>query len=176
MQRVPPDVLVSNPRVYEVTITTTFVVPRHGKDVSALGVWHALPTARPWDGLDRTLGASQITYQPGSGRIQHLSTNESQNVFWDVREGLTPGKKLEFASRFRVRSADRIYDYRRLTARWSDYHHDLDERPHRGDRELDAIVDDIKKRHPPAESALESAGGSPRTSTTMPRCLTTPGT
>jgi len=154
-QRLPPDILVSNPRVYEVTITTTFVVPRQSREVSVLGVWHALPTARPWDGLDRTLGASQVTFQPSSGRIQHLSTNESQNVFWEVRDGLTPGKTLEFVSRFPVRSADRAYDNRRSTAKWSDYHHNIDEPQHRGDCELDAIVDNIKKRYPPAETALE---------------------
>src|SRR5271157_4362329 len=86
-QRLPPDVVVSNPQLYEVTITTKFVVPENGKTRSGLGVWHALPNARPWDGLDRTLGASAITYQPDRGRIQHLSTNESQNVFWELREG-----------------------------------------------------------------------------------------
>ena len=64
-QRLPPDVVVSNPQVYEVTITTKFVVPRNGTKLSGLGVWHALPTARPWDGLDRTLGASEITLRTG---------------------------------------------------------------------------------------------------------------
>ena len=64
-QRLPPDVVVSNPRVYEVTITTKFVVPKNGKTLSGLGVWHALPNARPWDGLDRTLGASAITLRAG---------------------------------------------------------------------------------------------------------------
>jgi transglutaminase-like putative cysteine protease len=154
-QRLAPDVVVSNPQVYEVTITTKLVVPQNGKRLSGLGVWHALPNSRPWDGLDRTLGASEIMFEPSRGRIQHLSTNESQNVFWEVREGLIPGKTLEFMSRFRVRSADRTYDYRRSTARWADYHRNIDQPQRRVDRELDAISDDIKKRHPPAEAALE---------------------
>ena len=51
-QRLTPDVAISNPQVYEVTITTKFVVPKNGKEVIRLGVWHALPNARPWDGLD----------------------------------------------------------------------------------------------------------------------------
>ncbi len=155
-QRLPPDVVVSNPQVYEVTITTKFVVPENGKELSALGVWHALPNARPWDGLDRTLGASAITYQPNSGRVQHLSTNDSQNVFWQLREGLKAGKKLEFMSRFRVRSVDRTLDLKRSTAKWSDYHHNLDEITRSFDVDLDSIVDQIKKNHSPAEAALES--------------------
>jgi transglutaminase-like putative cysteine protease len=154
-QRLAPDVVVSNPQVYDVTITTKFVVPQNGKTLTGLGVWHALPTTRPWDGLDRTLGASAITYQPESGRVQHLSTNDSQNVFWDLRKGLTPGKTLEFVSHFRVRSVDRTYDLKRSTAKWSDYHHNLDEVTPPVDANLDAIVDTIKKSHPPAEAALE---------------------
>jgi len=154
-QRLPPDVVVSNPQVYEVTVTTKFVVPENGKKLSALGVWHALPNARLWDGLDRTLGASAITYQPNSGRVQHLSTNDSQNVFWELREGLKTGKKLEFMSRFRVRSVDRTLDLKQSTARWSDYHN-LSEITRSVDVDLDFIVYQIKKSHPPAEAALES--------------------
>ena len=125
-QRLPPEIVVSNPRVYEVSIATTFVVPESRNTLSGLGVWHALPSARPWDGLDRTLGATAITYQPASGRIQHLSTNESQNVFWEVRDGVTAGTKLEFVSRFRVRSVDRSFDVKRSPARWADYQRNLD--------------------------------------------------
>ncbi len=154
-QRLPPDVVVSNPQVYEVTITTKFVVPENARNLSGLGVWHALPTARPWDGLDRTLGASAITYEPNSGRIQHLATSESQNVFWELRDELKAGKTLEFMSRFRVRSADRTLDLKRSTAKWSDYHHNLDEITPSVDVDLDAIVDRIKAGHPPAEAALE---------------------
>ena len=154
-QRVPPDVVVTNPQVFEVTITTKFVVPRNGKKLTGLGVWHALPNARPWDGLDKNLGASAITYEPASGRIQHLSTNESQNVLWEVREGLTVGKAFEFVSHFRVRSSDRTYDPKRSTAKWSDYHRNLDVVTPPVDARLDAVVDAIKKENPPAEAALE---------------------
>jgi hypothetical protein len=154
-QRLSPDVVVSNPQVYEVTITTKFVVPKNGKKLTGLGVWHALPNARPWDGLDRTMGASAITYQPDCGRIQHLSTNESQNVFWELRQGLTEGKTVEYASRFRVRSVDRTYDVKRSTTKWSDYHRNLDAATPLVEVNLDPIVDEIKRNHPPAEAALE---------------------
>ena len=33
-QRVPPNIVVSNPQVYEVTITTTFVVPANETNLS----------------------------------------------------------------------------------------------------------------------------------------------
>jgi hypothetical protein len=154
-QRVPPDILISNPTVYDVTITTKFAVPKNGKKLTGLGVWHALPNARPWDGLDRTLGASAITFEPASGRIQHLSINESQNVFWEVRDGLRVGKTFEFVSRFRVRSVDRTYDLNRSTAKWYDYHHNLDVVTPPIDANLDPIVDEIKKSHTPAKAALE---------------------
>ena len=151
----PPDVVVSNAQVYEVTITTKFVVPNDGKKLTGLGVWHALPNARPWDGLGRTMGASAITYEPKSGRIQHFATNESQNVFWEMRQGLTPDRTLDFVSRFRVRSADRTYDLKKSTATWSDYQHNLDVVTPSVDENLDAIVDEIRSRHSPAEAALE---------------------
>ncbi len=154
-QRLAPDVVVSNPQVYEVTITTKFVVPKSGKKVTGLGLWHALPHTRPWDGLDRTMGAFAITYQPDIGRVQHLSSNESQNVFWELREELKAGNTFEFVSRFRVRSVDRTYDVKRSTAKWSDYHHNLDAITPSVDANLDTIVDEIKRIHPPAEAALE---------------------
>jgi transglutaminase-like putative cysteine protease len=154
-QRLPPDIVVTNPTDYEVTITTKFVVPKNGKKLTSLGVWHALPNARPWDGLDRTAGASAITFEPASGRIQHLATNESQNVLWEMRQGLTVGKTFEFVSRFRVRSADRTYDLKRSIAKWSDYHRNLDVVTPAVDAGLDAVVDAIKKSHSPAEAALE---------------------
>jgi Transglutaminase-like superfamily len=154
-QRLPPDVVVLNPQVYDVTIATKFVVPNNGKKPTGIGVWHALPNARPWDGLDRTMGASAIRYEPDSGRIQHLSTNESQNVFWDLSEGLESGKKLEFMSQFRVRSVDRTYDLARSIAKWSDYRHNIGVVTPHVDVNLDSIVDEIKTKHPPAEAALE---------------------
>ena len=154
-QRLPPEIVVSNPQVFEVTIKTTFVVPRNGRNLTGLGVWHALPTARPWDGLDRTLGSSAISFEPASGRIQHLAHNESQNVFWELHEHLKPGKAFEFTSRFRVRSADRTYGVKRSTANWSDYHHNLDEITSSIDVTLDRLVNEIKKSHTPAEAAVE---------------------
>lgn len=96
-----------------------------------------------------------ITYQPDNGRIQHLATNESQNVFWELCEELKPGKAFEFVSRFRVRSVDRIYDTKRSTAKWSDFHHNLGAITPSVDVRLDPIVDEIKRNHPPAASALE---------------------
>ncbi len=153
-QRVSPDVKVTNPRAYDVTITTTFVVPEHGTTPTHLGVWHALPNARPWDGQDRTLGASAIAYRPETGHVVHLASNESQSVFWETRERLKPGQKLEFVSRFRVRSADRTFDPSKSTARWSDYHRRVGENPPEVGGDLAALVDAIKKDHPPAEAAL----------------------
>jgi transglutaminase-like putative cysteine protease len=153
-QRLTPAVVVSNPQVYDVTITTKLVVPETGVRLTGLGVWHALPTARPWDGQNRTMGASAITFSPDFGRVQHLAANESQNVFWEMRAGLTAGKTFEFVSRFRVRSADRTFDPKRSIAKWSDYHHNLDEIMPRSDAKLDSITDEITKTHSPADAAL----------------------
>ncbi len=153
-QRVPPDLVVSNPRTYEVTITSRFVVPRAARKLTALKVWHALPTARAWDGQDRTLGASAISFEPETGRIVHRAGNESQSVYWDVHEGLGAGRTFEFVSRFRVRSADRTYDYRKSVARWSDYYRLGDSKPDI-DRDLNAVTDGITNAHSPAEAALE---------------------
>jgi hypothetical protein len=154
-QRLSPDIVVSNPTTYEVMITTRFVVPMNGKRLTCLGVWHALPNARQWDGLDRSMGASSISFEPASGRIQHLASNESQNILWEIRDGLTPGKSFEFVSRFRVRSADRAYDVKRSIAKWSDYHRNLDAVSPCVDARLDPVVDRIQKNYPPAEAALE---------------------
>jgi hypothetical protein len=108
-QRLPPAVVVSNPQVYGVTVTTTFVVPSPETSLSAIRVAHALPTARPWDGLDGKLGVSAITFRPASGRIQAFHTNDSHSIIGELNESLAPGKELEFVSRFRVRSEERIW-------------------------------------------------------------------
>jgi transglutaminase-like putative cysteine protease len=141
--------------VFEVTIKTKFVVPTHRTNLSGLGVWHALPTSRAWDGLDRTLGASAIGFEPTSGRIQHLGRNDSQNVFWQVRDGLKPGGALEFVSRFRVRSVDRTFAYQKSPAQWADFHHNIGELPPSYDVGLDRAVDEIKESRAPALAALE---------------------
>jgi transglutaminase-like putative cysteine protease len=154
-QRLSPDVVVSNPQVYEVTITSTFVVPKDGKTLSGLRVWHALPNARSWDGLDRALGASAIRFEPDTGRVQHVAYNDSQNVNWELNEGLKPGRELEFTSHFRVRSVDRTFEPKRSTAKWSDYQRNLDYVTPAIDNRLDPIVDEITRSHPPAEAALE---------------------
>jgi transglutaminase-like putative cysteine protease len=154
-QRLSPDIIVSNPQVYEVTITSRFVVPEEGRNVTALRVWHGLPTPRPWDGLDRTSGASAIEFEPSTGVVQYVAHNGSQNVNWNVCEGLKPGNKLEFKSRFRVRSVDRAFDPKRSEARWSDYQENLDHVAPPIDKHLDPVIDQIKKDHPPAEAALE---------------------
>ena len=170
-QRVPPDVVVSHPQVYEVTITTTFFVPKNGKMLNALRVWHALPTARPWDGLDRTLGASEISYQPENGQVKQIAHNESQHVYWEFREGLKPGKKFELVSRFRVRSADRTYDCQSSKSKWSDYQYAgvLDQRPQSAESwqtwstEFGRAILRPKRRS-------SSANGSPNISSTMRLC------
>jgi hypothetical protein len=161
-QRLSPDVAISNRRVYDVTITTSFVVPASGKPLSVLRVWHALPTPRPWDGLNRTLGASEFTFRPESGRIRYLAHNDSQHVFWEFAAGLSPGRKFDLASRFQVLSVDRTFDPKKSTAKWLDYgvndyavpappRFDLIE----GGLELALAIDRIKKDHGPAEAALE---------------------
>ncbi len=157
-QRVPPEISVSNPVVYEVTISTTFTVPDNGKKLTRLAVWHALPNARPWDGLERTLGASAITYRPDSGRVEHLGVKASQHVLWEFRQGLETGKTFEFVSRFRVRSADRAFDLTKCAAKWADYGINYDRTvlpPRQPTVELAAIADKIKNEHPPAQAALE---------------------
>ena len=107
-------------------------------------LWWLPPNDRNWP-----------SFQDRCHRVQHLASNESQNVFWELREGLKTGRKLEFTSRFRVRSVDRTFEVKRSTAKWSDYHHNLDVVTPPIDVELDSIVDQIKKSRPPAEVALE---------------------
>ncbi len=161
-QRPSPDVAITNPREYEVTIATTFLVPGNGRPPSVLRVWHALPTARPWDGMDRTLGASRITAQPESGRVMHLAHNESQHVFWEFREGIPAGRRLELVSRFQVRSVDRNFDPRQSAAKWSDYGVNDHAVPRarrldltRGGIELALTIDRIKQKNSPAAAAME---------------------
>ena len=155
-QRLPPDLVVSNPQVYEVTITTNFVVPENGKILSGIGVWHALPNARPWDGLDRTLGASAISFEPANGRIQHLATNESQNVFWEVRERIEPRQEARIRESFQSalgRSHLRRQAFDREVVRLSSQ----SRCDHAGGRcqSRQRSSTEIKQTHPPAEAALE---------------------
>ena len=88
--------------------------------------------------------------------MKHIAHNESRHVYWEFREGLKPGTAFELVSRFRVRSADRTYDFRSSISKWSDYQYAgvSDPRP-RVEGELAEWVDGIRKSHPPAEAALE---------------------
>ncbi len=59
-QRLPPDVVISNPQVFEVTITTKFVVPEEGKRLTAVG------------GLARVADRAAVgRIGPDNGRIGH---------------------------------------------------------------------------------------------------------
>ena len=136
------------------------------------------PLGRP----GRKTGASAIKFRPESGRIQHVETSDSQSVSWELSEGLWPGKKLEFLSRFRVRSADRTFELKQSTANWSNSQQkrsrvrSVDRKFDRkksitsrsnvqqirpgefassDDTRLDLIVGDIMNSRPPAEAALE---------------------
>jgi transglutaminase-like putative cysteine protease len=156
-QRLAPEVTVANPTLYEVTIATKFTVPANGKKLTRLAVWHALPNARPWDGLDRTLGASVITFEPNTGRLEHLDKG-SQHVLWEYREELAAGRKFEFVSRFRVRSTDRRFDPTKSIAKWSDYGINYDSRvamPRQPLTELAVAVGELKEDRTPAQTALE---------------------
>ena len=44
----------------------------------------------------------------------------SASIIWELSEGLEPGNRLEFMSRFRVCSVDRTLDLKKSTATWSD--------------------------------------------------------
>ncbi len=170
-QRLPPELIVSNPTIYDVAITTKFTVPANGKALTRLAVWHALPNARPWDGLQRTLGASEVGFQPNDGRLEHLDKG-SQHVLWEYRGELAAGRKFEFVSRFRVRSADRRFDPAKSTAKWSDYaiNYDRGTRIPRHPRlSLPSSLASSRKITPRPRRRWSFASGLSDTSATTPR-------
>lgn len=154
-QALSPDIEVSNPRVYHVKITTTFVLPKEGTKPKVLRVWHALPTARPWDGLNRTLGVSLISNEPNTGHIEHVASNETQSVFWEFSDGLSPGKSFRCLTSFRVRSADRVFNVDQCPAKWSDY--PVLDVPGEVGSDLSTVVAKITKGQTPARAVLEFA-------------------
>src|SRR5262245_23666356 len=75
----PPGVVVRDPVVYDVVMTTTMVIPAGDHKFNQLNVWHALPGLRAWSDVAGPVGASDIKWSPG-GKQQYTKEHDAHHV------------------------------------------------------------------------------------------------
>lgn len=146
--------------VFEVRMTTTFVVPAGNDKIDRVRVYHALPTVRPWTPAEAGFGATDLKFTPDTAAEQGHAETDSKYLLWTVNGRQKPGTKLTFNSRMTVASPDRTLDPRAAKAGWKDY------APPPADKtavvspadakavhpELAKVAARIKADHPPAEA------------------------
>jgi len=119
----PKDLVTKDPVVYRVKMTTEFAVPKNGARIDELRVWHALPTARPWQKGSGGTGASNIEFSAG-GVKQYEKQHDSHHGFWRIGGLLAAGSAYSFTTRFDVRSVHREFLPDKAKVQWGDYTRD----------------------------------------------------
>ena len=116
----PTGVKTSNPTVYKITMTTTFVTPANGK-VDQVRVYHALPTLRSWSESKAKFGATELGSLPKSAKAENHPATDSHYLIWTVNGVQKPGAKSSFTTTMTVTSADRDFDPAAAKVTWKKY-------------------------------------------------------
>ncbi len=143
---------------FDVYLRDMFQVPPGWKPLKAVGVWHALPTVRPWSrGIPQTAGgAYDVSYTPG-GRLELEKDKHSSHVNFTVKNVPT-GTKLEFHTAFKVVSSDRSLSPEAARIRWGDFNtRDLPAlKPNPIDADTLRVIDEIKRSQPDPVATLRA--------------------
>lgn len=114
-------VKTSPPTVFEVKMTTTFVVPAGNDKINQVRVYHALPTRRAWGPAKAKHGATKLAFSPKTAAERFHGATKSRYLLWAINGQQKPGTKLVFNSTFTVASPDRTLDLKAVKASWKDY-------------------------------------------------------
>jgi hypothetical protein len=120
-QNLPPSVTTSNTKVYQIKMTTTFVVPAGNEKIDQVRVYHALPTLRPWSQAKNKFGAANLEFIPNTAKEEYHEPTDSRFLIWTVDGQQKPGTKLTFVSNMTITSVDRKYDAKAAKVKWDDY-------------------------------------------------------
>src|SRR5262245_6946633 len=66
------------PTVYEIPMTTTFVVPAGNDKIDQVRVYHALPTPRAWSPAKAQHGATKLAFSPKTAEERSHDSTESR--------------------------------------------------------------------------------------------------
>jgi hypothetical protein len=110
--------------VYDVTMVTTLHIPKTKSEIDQIRVWHALPPVRPWSLNSESVGATELTASAG-GEQQFNKAENSHHHFWDIVGRQSPGASYSFTTKFRVRSATRIFDATSASVNWRGHLHGI---------------------------------------------------
>jgi transglutaminase-like putative cysteine protease len=114
-------VTISNPTVFEVTMTTTFVVPSGNDRIDQVRIFHALPTVMPWGLSEPRFGAANLAFTPPSAQITHHQSTDSYHLLWTLEGQQKPGTRSTFTTKMTIKSADRYVGAEADKITWSDY-------------------------------------------------------
>lgn len=114
-------VRVFDPTVYEIEMTTTFVVPAGNYKIDQLRIYHALPTVRPWMSASARYGATTLTFSPGNAQERTHAGTQARYLLWKIDRPQRPGTRLVFTSTMTVESPERTLDVGAVATTWRDY-------------------------------------------------------
>lgn len=120
-QPLPKSIKTSKPVTYQVTMTTTFVVPEGNDKIDQVKVYHALPTVRPWSEPKAKFGATGLKFTPEGAKEEHHEPTDSDYLLWTVDGVQKPGTKLTFTSEMTITSPARRFDPKAAKVSWKDY-------------------------------------------------------
>jgi transglutaminase-like putative cysteine protease len=146
--------------VYEITMTTTFVVPAGNDKIDHLRVYHALPTLRAWSPAKAQYGATKLGFSPKTAEKRSHDSTKSRYLLWTIDGPQKPGTKLDFSSTMTVASPDRTLDLSAVKTGWKDYAHPPKAKTARVDPvvakavhpELATVAAKFKAEMPPAQT------------------------
>lgn len=118
----PTAIKTGRPVVYDIKMTTTFVVPAGNDKIDRVRVYHALPTPRPWSESKATnFGGSGLAFAPKTAKEERHNDTDSRHLLWTIDGQQKPGTKLVFSSSMTVISVNRSFDPKAAKVRWEDY-------------------------------------------------------
>jgi hypothetical protein len=107
--------------VYQIKMTTTFVVPADNDKIDQVRVYHALPTLRPWSQSKTKYGAKELVFTPDTAKQEYHASTDSHYLIWTFNGQQKPGTKLTFVTTMTITSQDRNFDPKSAKVSWEDY-------------------------------------------------------
>jgi transglutaminase-like putative cysteine protease len=114
-------VTISNPTEFQISMTTTFVVPAGNDRIDRVRVYHALPTVMPWGLSEPRFGAANLVFTPPNAVITHHESTDSYHLLWTLEGQQKPGTRSTYTTKMTIKSADRNVGTEAEKITWSDY-------------------------------------------------------
>jgi len=119
--QIPALVKVGPSVEFQVSMTTSIVVPVGDHTISQVRVYHALPTRRPWHNSPESSGLAGFSFLPKSAVKQRHEETKTDHLLWRVNDDLKPGSKWTFTTLMTISSPARSFDPSTAKVSWKDY-------------------------------------------------------